>query len=115
MAGLAISFVPTNSKKVLVFAQAQATNATSADGSGMQIYHGTGTAPNNGDAVTGTADGNFARYDSVSGTEVGMITCVAYISNLTLGTTYWFDLAQNAINGGTSSLTSLNYIITEIF
>ena len=61
-----------------------------------QLRYGTGTAPVNGAAATGTVVGpHNAAIQSVTNLNVG-----GNVSNLTYGTTYWFDMSVYSSSGG---------------
>jgi hypothetical protein len=118
MMGLAGSFTPTKSGKVMIVISANISNNTIGDGAQAQIRYGTSTAPTNGAALTGTTAGNLAKITNpllallTPGT--GNITCNAIISGLSLGTSYWFDLSLARIIGGTASLSGISISIIEL-
>ena len=60
MMGLAGAITPTYTGRLLIIVSGNLTNTTAAagDGAKAQIRYGTGSAPSNGDALTGTAVGN---------------------------------------------------------
>lgn len=112
MCGIAQTFTPVTSGKVLVFLSGKANNATAADGIAIQMAYGTGTAPINGATATGTV----ATGLTINSTNSMFIpfTLVALVTGLTLGTAYWFDLQQEAFVGGTASLYGLSYVAVEV-
>jgi hypothetical protein len=83
--------------------------------------YGSGSAPAQGDAVTGTAwgdvSGNGGRYGPV--TEIanlpilGMMVLDAVLSGLTLETAYWFDLVGKR-SGGTMYMFSPTIALIEL-
>lgn len=95
MAGMGntLTLTPTYSTRIKIFLQGASFTSTAASSVGIQIRWGTGTAPANGVAVTGTALGT-----SINTTAVGILSPVAFslggiVTGLTAGTAYWFDIA----------------------
>lgn len=113
MSGLAVYFTPRITGRVQVTVQLQGGNNTLADGALAQVRHGTGTAPTNGAAATGTADGKSQQNISPAAANILPINLDVEIEGLVLGTTYWFDLGQAAITGGTATLTNILIVIVE--
>lgn len=114
--GSTVTFTPTGSGKALVIANG-GVHATSVGAGGqMQMYYGiTPGAPANGAALTGTAVSGPKLFVNPTG-QAGAtfpITLVGLISNLTPGTTYWFDIALSA-NSGSSNLAQTNFDILEL-
>ena len=79
-------------------------SGTVSSGAQAKLLFGTGTAPANGAAATGTQIGQSTSFTSLSGQTVP-VTLTGIITGLTPGTAYWFDVAllQNA-----SSTVTLN-------
>lgn len=72
------------------------------NGIAYQLYYGTGGAPANAAATTGTAFGVIQTFTlSASATAFGDVHCpfsiTAVVSGLTVGTAYWFDLAAESV------------------
>lgn len=86
-------------------------NITAADGAKAQIHYGTGTAPANGAAPTGTSIGGFAEVDSSNSTPFSLSFIV---TGLTVGTAYWFDLDGFTPNAGTAQWTNLACTAKEL-
>jgi hypothetical protein len=112
MAGLAIAFTPVKSGKCHVIATMTCQNNTLLDGTGALLKYGTGTAPVNGAAVTGTSIGIQLNATSATANALVPLTLQGYVS-LTPSTVYWLDLAFDAITGGTAAITGITVIITE--
>lgn len=116
MMGLALSFTPIYSGKVKLQVQVSLENDTVQHGAICDMRFSTGTPPNNGDAVTGTLIGKAAKNVVQQGAKFSSNpTLIGYLSNLLVGTTYWFDLSllQQGIGGGTATIKNIDYIITE--
>jgi hypothetical protein len=114
--GSSIAFTPIRSGKVMFNISGSIANSVASDGAKVQARFGTGAAPANGAAPTGTASGNqptLTNNASTAALKVPFNVCVI-ISGLTLGTAYWFDLLLTAITGGNASITDLTATICEL-
>jgi hypothetical protein len=78
----------------------------------IQNRFGTGTAPANGAAPTGTLIGAVASGTSPTSGYQGSFATPVIISGLTPGTAYWFDLSL-LTSGGTSTINSVSCAIDE--
>lgn len=99
------AYTPVKTGKVLVIFTGLIANSFASGTSKPQIRYGTGAAPANGAALTGTAVGNapvMTNNANTAGLRSGF-TCMAVISGLTLGTPYWFDLSLAASAGPTTA------------
>lgn len=116
MAGLGSSFTftPQFSTRIAVIIFGTMSNNTANDGARATIAYGTGTAPVNGAAATGTAPNFTSQITSVNANQVSPFTQVLTITGLTLGTAYWFDLQFAAITGGSASIVNATYNAWEI-
>lgn len=116
MMGLGALFTPVKSGSVMVMITGSLTNNTASDGAKGQIRYGTGAAPANGAALTGTAVGNQPRALNNASTAalVTPVAFIAIITGLTLGTQYWFDIGLAAITGGTATLTDVTVDVIEL-
>jgi hypothetical protein len=114
--GSTVTFTPSSSGTVNVTVTINDLYNTTAVGDGVQVQlcYGTGTAPANGAAVTGTVFGPTIKY--VNSTTAGKVPgSITYqISGLTIGTTYYFDVAFNAVGGGTANFDAAYFLITEL-
>jgi len=79
----------------------------------VQMRYGTGTAPTNGAAASGTAIGSNLSSQSINANAPLSITVHALITGLTPGTAYWFDLTQQA-GGGTATLQNITCTAVEM-
>ncbi|MFN8210522.1 MAG: hypothetical protein U0T33_06100 [Bacteroidales bacterium] len=115
MMGLAVSFTPSSSGKVMIIVSGDIDNNTSNSGGQTQIRYGTGSAPANGNALTGTTAGGLVKLTSVAaaGNRRYPFSSNAIVS-LTPGTTYWFDLGVQALTNGTASVNDLSISIVEL-
>lgn len=108
MMGLGLTpavITPSKSGNVLIVASGTAANSSGGtDTTSMQIRYGTGTAPSNGAALTGTAVGNKPVYQPATAGANSGFQCNGVITGLTPGTQYWIDLSCNITGGGTGTL-----------
>ncbi len=83
------------------------------NGAIYQIRYGTGSAPANAAAQTGTACGSAIKY--VASTTAGKVPfssrCI--MSGLTPGTPYWIDLALEATTAGTATVNDVHWTANE--
>lgn len=87
---------PTYSGRVHVhFGMAASNSAGASLGVTYSLRYGTGTAPANGAAATGTIISGPFTYTSDSGNTRQMVLS-AIVSGLTPGTAYWFDFSQTS-------------------
>ena len=106
------TLTPTYSGRVqLTFTGLLACSTTAA--SRAQAYYGTGTAPLNGVAPTGTAVGGIGGTYSAVSTAGWTVTLTAVITGLTPGTPYWFDISVFANSAGTCSITNVSCSAVE--
>lgn len=115
MMGLAGAITPSNSGVVEFTISGQGQNSLgSSNQCTVQLKYGTGTAPSNGAAVSGTSGGNAVTLVS-SNNGFSMAFSRTFIaSSLTLSTAYWVDLALAAVAGGTCTITNLTISAHEL-
>lgn len=113
--GATITYTATSSGKVLVIISGFHQIATAVQTNTIGARFGTGTAPNNGDAVTGTRFGGVAdasiRPPSVGGPCAWSFNAVL---SLTPNTATWFDIALACPNGAGADSTQINTIGASI-
>ena len=116
MAGIGQTFTPSFTGKVYVRFLGTSTTATASVICSVQGQYGTGGAPANGAAVTGTAftQGTLALKPAIAGSTVPFeISDV--ITGLTPGTAYWFDLSLSTGNvADAASVASVICYVEEI-
>lgn len=107
MMGLAGSITPTTTKIMIVVSGTLSNNATAVRTGTAQIRHGTGTAPTNGAAATGTADGAkiSVALSTVAANQNVPFSLQAIVTGLTAGTAYWIDLAVSSSSNTTTPHT----------
>jgi hypothetical protein len=89
-------------------------NSIISDGWLFSGAEGTGTAPVNGAATTGTSFGTAQQ--GVAFTAGGQIPFAlsGVVTGLTVGVPVWFDMRLNAITAGTALLQSVTCIANEL-
>jgi hypothetical protein len=109
MMGLAGAITPSVTGRVLVTICGSIQNSVATDGGQVQIIMGTGAAPANGDALTGTAYGSLQVSTRSNGVANGKIpfSITALVTGLTPGTAYWIDVSLARIAGGTATISSV--------
>jgi len=123
--GCANTYRPRQTGRVLVIMTAVCANGTTTDGFAYNLYFGTGAAPANNDAVSGTAICSLQTVTSVvtsalsqsvalHGVVTGLVAdSVNSLGATVAGTTYWFDVMFQQITGGTVTFTNVNLSVLE--
>lgn len=110
MMGLGASITPLTTR-ILILASGDIQNSSGSGGGTVQIRYGTGTAPANGDALTGDAIGgqpDLTQAAVASNKAVPFALNAIQVAGLSAGTTYWIDLALAALNTGTASIKNIS-------
>lgn len=106
--GTTCKITPVYSGRVHLQFQGSMSNTTSLASVTVQVRYGTGTAPANASAITGTAIGSAVTgwVPTASGIlPFGGIGGV--ITGLSAGTAYWFDVSV-AVSSGTGTITAVS-------
>jgi hypothetical protein len=116
MMGCALAFTPLTTGKILIFVTGTISNSVLSDGATAQIRHGTGAAPVNGAAVTGTGDGKAIRMINNASTAALRLpfALTSLVTGLTLGTAIWIDIALAAITAGNANVYDLCIDVVEL-
>lgn len=116
MMGLAGAFTPTRTGNCMIIISGDMTNGTASSGSKVQIRYGTGSAPANAAALTGTAVGNLVRYVGLAGSTTLEVpfTCNAVVTGLTVGTAIWLDIGLASITSGTAAIKDVSISVIEL-
>lgn len=113
MMGLAQSFTPTATTRIIIVISGNMANSSGSATSKAQIRYGTGAAPANGAALTGTAAGGLIIGAPIGATAQGF-SLNAIVTGLTLNTAYWVDISLAANSSGTASVSNLSVSIMEV-
>ena len=118
MQGLAGAITPIRTGKVLVSISGTITSTSTTAGTGLLVQgsYGAGAAPTNNAALAGTQVGAVQAFSltntAAAAGDVQWGFNVQYlITGLTLGTTYWLDLAAQAL-GSVSVNPMVGVVIT---
>jgi len=118
MMGLAGLITPAKSGRILIVISGDIYNATGNNGAQVQMRTGTGAAPANGAALTGTTRGglvkmlNTASLGNVTSRAPFSLNCV--ITGLGIGTDVWIDVGLAAITGGTARIRDVSISAMEV-
>jgi len=115
MVGLNGTFTPNSSGKCFIELAGVALNTTGGGGSvNISGYYGTGTAPIAGAGVSGTQFSITQHIVTNANTIQVGFTVIGIVSGLTLGTTYWIDLAISTASGTGAFVKDLQGVAMEI-
>lgn len=116
MAGLGSScaITPTVSTRVLITFTGFGYNSILADGFSLLLAYGTGTAPANNAAPTGTAVGNQVSATSATANAELPWALTSIVQGLTVGTAYWLDVQFANVAGGSVQLAGITCVAHEI-
>ena len=114
MMGLAGSFNPQSTGNMTLTISGSVSNNTAGDGVVVQCRYGTGTAPVNGAALTGTSCGSAPLAQNPSGGTISVPFSVGASGLvLTKWTPYWFDIGLTAVTGGTATVQNISISAVE--
>lgn len=99
--------------RVLVLVSGDLVENATAQTATVQLRYGTGAAPANAGADTGTAVGSELTWVSLTGQLTQTFALHSLISGLTAGADYWFDLAMKS-SAGTVQATNVNFCAIEV-
>ena len=114
MMGLAGSITPTVTGRVIIMISGDVQNATNNRGSLLQIRTGTGAAPANGAALTGTTQGARIQMISNNANQRFPYSLHAIVTGLTPGTPVWIDMSLASVIGGTSTVRNITISAYEL-
>ena len=108
MMGLAGGITPTSTGRIMMLISGDVSNDTSSDGASVQCAFGTGAAPVNGAAASGTNVGNPVKLVNGATPTVKIPTlCQGIVTGLTPNIALWLDVNLAAISGGTATLADV--------
>lgn len=114
MMGLGVNFIPASAGVTQLIISGDITNNTASDGANVQCRFGTGAAPANGAALTGTTLGSLKKWvPAAVTTQKGHFVCAGIVL-LNVNTTYWFDVGLAAVTGGTATIADVDVAASEI-
>lgn len=107
------TITPVSSTRLYIRITGNASNSNAGIGTLMQARYGTGAAPANGAAATGTTLGAQLSGVSHAANNVFPFTIGGIATGLSPGTAYWIDVGFGA-GTNTSSLTNLTCVAYEL-
>lgn len=115
MMGLAGTITPAVTGNVLItvcgFTQIQTATANQNT---IQVRTGTGTAPVNGAAATGTTRGAAIQINSAAVGYYNAFSITTYVTGLALATAVWIDLGLAVAGGFSTSVLGLTVTAIEV-
>lgn len=114
MMGLAGSITPKTTGTVVVIVSGTGLNNTNGDGFKVQIRFGTGSAPTNAAALTGSLAGAEQGVILPTANDGVIFSCNALGTGLSIGTAYWIDVHLKAVTGGTASIQGVSITAFEL-
>lgn len=115
--GSTCTITTTTRTRVRFTITGQLNNTTAGDGIKYQLAYGTGTAPVNGAAISGTVFGTGpVTANAIAGgaNPTYPFTATGIATGLSTATAYWFDTQLAATIGGTASITNLGCSAEEL-
>ena len=101
--GSTFAITPGFSGRLHICLQAQASVSVATAAFTVQLRYGTGTAPINGAAITGTALGASLSPWSAVANSIVPFTLTGVVTGLTVGTAYWIDFSLGTSTGTATS------------
>lgn len=116
MMGLAGTVTPAQTGKILLQTRHDVSNGTASGGCVWQLVYGTGAAPVNGAAATGTALVGALGQVTNNATTAGFVapaSTLGYVTGLSVGTVYWYDLSLRAVAAGSCAIFNITLVAIE--
>lgn len=105
---------PLTSSRVRIVVSGQMANSLLNDGATVDLRYGTGTAPTNGAAVTGTLVGISQTITSLVAAQRSGFCISGIATGLTIGTAIWVDVSLLAVTAGTATVTGVTVSLSEV-
>jgi len=110
--GTVCKITPVYSTRVQIILVANLSNSSSAVITEPFLKFGTGTAPTNGAATSGTSIGSAHDYTTSAASSLAPVTLTGIVTGLTPGTAYWFDTSLK-VSAGTGAISQVDCSIME--
>lgn len=114
MMGLAGTITPVATGRLVITISGYATNTLITDGGFYKMAFGTGSAPSNGGAATGTVIGGTPAFTATAASAAVPFSLTYSTTGLTLGVAVWIDLQLEAITAGTASVNQVMIVAQEL-
>ncbi len=105
---------PLKSSRLRVSISGQLASSGLNDGATVQLRYGTGTAPANAAAASGTQFGASQTMTALVAAQRSGFSISGVISGLIPGTVYWVDASLLAVTAGTSTITGVSIDAFEV-
>ena len=113
MMALGSAITPTKTGNVLIVINGYMNNSVVADQCTVGIRYGTGTAPINGAAATGTALGLAVNLGQPTAGYNFPFSVTGIATGLTVATAYWVDAVLFHTTGGTCTIAGVTTTMVE--
>lgn len=110
--GTVCKITPVYSTRVQIILVANLSNSSSAVITEPFLKFGTGTAPSNGAATTGTSVGSAHDYTTSAAGSLAPVALTGIVTGLTPATAYWFDVSLK-VSAGTGTISQVDCSIME--
>lgn len=116
MMGYAVAFTPRRSGKLEIQIDGNITVDTTAQTTTARLKYGTGAAPENDAAVTGTQAGKTKTFVGLTGMLTVPFAMTAFVNaQANVGVAMWFDFdAKTSDAGAAGGVLDLNFVIKEL-
>ena len=108
------SITPMRTGRIVAMLTGCCANSGANGGLSITGRHGTGTAPNNGDAASGALWSTTQDYYMTSARDVSGFTVIGGNPGLALNVPVWFDVAIAATGGGTATISDVQCLLFEL-
>ena len=108
------SITPVRTGRVVALITGTCANSGANGGLNISGRHGTGTAPANGDPVSGTYWSTTQHYFMTSAKDVSGFTIAGGNPSLALNVPVWWDVSVAATGGGTATITDIQCVLFEL-
>jgi hypothetical protein len=114
MMGLAGSITPNAGGNIEIRINGDFGNSIALSGGTLQIAYGTGAAPANGVAATGTVVGGVVKATSATAAARVPFCLIGYVTGLAIGTAYWIDVQLAAVTSGNANIADVTVVVMEV-
>lgn len=108
------TITPTSTGRVVFTVTGDLTNSTILDGVTYKLVYGTGSAPANGAAASGTAISATRSVAVAVAAQKQGFSVTGSATGLALATAVWYDLQIANVSGGTASVSNITVSANEI-
>lgn len=112
--GTTCTITPSYGNRVFVQFTGAISNDNASKGGVVLASYGTGTAPGNNSAATGTQIGGQQRFIGGAAAQLFPFNAGGLLTGLTPGTAYWLDLQVMVLTGGTVAVSVVGCTAYEL-